>query len=881
MATDPKRVEEIFSEALEIKNETARREYIDKACGDDNDLRQRVGTLLHSHDEAESFLESPVIDSSPTALMSEVTEGAGTVIGRYKLLQKIGEGGFGIVYMAEQQEPVRRKVALKIIKLGMDTKQVIARFEAERQALALMDHPNIAHVLDAGATETGRPYFVMELVKGIPITEYCDRNRLDTRARLKLFSEVCRAVQHAHQKGIIHRDIKPNNVLVTLHDSTPVPKIIDFGIAKATSQRLTEKTLFTEYGLFIGTPEYMSPDQAAISGLEVDTRTDIYSLGVLLYELLTGSTPLDPDSLRTASYAEIMHLLRDVEPPRPSTRLSTLLQTDKEIANARHTEPGQLSRLMRGDLDWIVMKAMEKDRTRRYETALELANDVERYMRSEAVEARPPTLGYRMQKFVRRHRVGVLAGAAIAVTLVVGLAMATFGLLQARQEARKSQRIADFLGDLFISTNPEQALRRGVDVESVVETARQLFGDDHATLAALLSSRALQLQSVGRVKEAEEHYQESLRIWKEFGSGDNLNLADTYRGLGMLQRTTGNNEAAEVSFREAVRLSRSLGKPTLTLSETLSYLGDVLTNRGLYDEAIACIDEAIAIRREIAPEQKLQLAIVLNSKANLLVMSGRGDLEATLRETIQGWRDALPENSSMLGQVLTQAGAVFFTRQKMEPADSLWAEARAIFESIPDPPMMSWFSAVRGGAVLQDRRDEYGAAVAGHLESAEIALQIEGLSPDSCCGNGLTEQALVSMQRSDWRLVRDPGRPDADYEIAAQAARRYLELKPESPAVTNTLGVALYRLGRYREAIETLNESDAYYSKENEGGIVEDVAFLAMSYLKLGERQKAQEEYERLQRIMQNARHSNNDEARSFAEEARLAFAEAEPPVNP
>jgi tetratricopeptide (TPR) repeat protein len=486
-----------------------------------------------------------------------------------------------------------------------------------------------------------------------------------------------------------------------------------------------------------------------------------------------------------------------------------------------------------------------------------------------------------MQKFVRRHRVGVAAGAAITVTLLVGLAMATFGLLQARQEAQKSQRIADFLGDLFISTNPEQALHRGVDVEHVVETARELFGDDHATVAAVLSSRALQLQSAGRLKEAEEHYEKSLRIWRELGDDDNLNLADTYRGLGLLQRTMGNHEGAEASLREAVRLSRGLGKPTLTLAETLYYLGDVLNNRARYDEALECFDEAIAIRREIAPDQKLQLALVLNSKANLLVMSGRGDMEAGLRETIQGWRDALPAKSAMLGQVLTQAGAVFFTSQKMELADSLWTEALEIFDSIADPPMTSWFAALRGSAVIRGRNEEFTKATALHLKALELALKIEDLSAENCCGNGMAEQSLRSMQDACWRVVREPGLPPADYETAERAARRFLELKPDAFAVVNTLGVVQYRLGRYREAIETLTESDAYYSKENDGGIVEDVAFLAMAHLKLGERDKAQQEYERLQRVMQTPRHINNEEARSFAEEARLAFAEAEPPVNP
>ena len=360
MAPQKKNVETIFSSALQRTSAGERTAYLDGACGDDAALRARVEELLRAHEEADTFLSRPTAEARVVATPSGGSgdssaagpskEGPGTRIGRYKLLQQIGEGGFGEVYMAEQEEPVRRKVALKIIKLGMDTKQVIGRFEAERQALAMMDHPNIAKVLDAGATATGRPYFVMELVKGIAFTEYCDKNNLSTRARLALFVPVCNAIQHAHNKGIIHRDIKPNNVLVTLHDGKPVPKVIDFGVAKATNQRLTEQTVFTEFRQFIGTPEYMSPEQAEMSGLDIDTRSDIYSLGVLLYEILTGTTPFDSKTLRQAGYLEITRMIREDEPPAPSTRLSMLGDDLSEIARHRHTEPGVLSKLMRGDL---------------------------------------------------------------------------------------------------------------------------------------------------------------------------------------------------------------------------------------------------------------------------------------------------------------------------------------------------------------------------------------------------------------------------------------------------------------------------------------------------------------------------------------------------
>jgi serine/threonine protein kinase/WD40 repeat protein/tetratricopeptide (TPR) repeat protein len=433
-----RRVKEVFLAAAERAAPAERAAYLTETCGDDGPLRREVEALLRQHDQAGSFLEPAPGDPAATAEES-VGECPGTLVGPYKLLGQIGEGGFGAVFLAEQMQPVRRQVALKVLKPGMDSRQVIARFEAEQQALALMDHPNIAKVLDAGQTGGGRPYFVMDLVRGLPITDFCDQGRLTPRERLRLFRDVCQAVQHAHQKGIIHRDLKPSNVLVTLENATPLVKVIDFGIAKALGRQLTDKTLFTGFAQMVGTPLYMAPEQATLSNADVDTRSDVYSLGVLLYELLAGTTPFDPERFREAGYDEICRIIREEEPPRPSTRISTLGRAATTVSTRRQTDGKQLSGLLRGELDWIVMKCLEKDRNRRYDTANGLARDIERYLADEPVQACPPSAGYRFRKFARRNKLALLSAALVAGALVLGTLVSTWQWRQARQAERLAQ----------------------------------------------------------------------------------------------------------------------------------------------------------------------------------------------------------------------------------------------------------------------------------------------------------------------------------------------------------------------------------------------------------------------------------------------------------
>jgi len=606
---------------------------LERECAGDLDQRRRLLELLRAHDDVGGFLEPPAREIPVGAAASStnpIEERPGDRIGRYKLLQKIGEGGCGVVYMAEQEAPVRRRVALKVIKLGMDTKAVVARFEAERQALALMDHPNIAHVFDGGATDRGRPYFVMELVRGIRITDYCDQNRVPTRVRLELFIQVCSAVQHAHQKGIIHRDLKPSNIMVTLHDGEPVPKVIDFGIAKATQGRLTESTLFTEFEQFIGTPSYMSPEQAEMSGLDIDTRSDVYSLGVLLYELLTGQPPFDGKALAKAGIDSLRRTIREVDPPKPSTRVSTMTGENlATVARQRGTGSVQLSSLLRGDLDWIVMKALEKNRTRRYETVNGLAADLRRYLNHEPIVARPPSTGYRLGKLIRRNRITAISALVIVVLLLGGIASTA---IQARRALQAEQEnVAQSLN----TNGLLQSAAGNFDAAeaALLEASRMRASGSALPYAETLSNLGWVQLQLGHPDEAEQTLLRAREIQGRSGE-DREDLALTLKRIGFVRVQQDRLAEAETELREALRMNEDvLGENHLEVASAMNFLGVALA---LQEDDASKFTEALNLyisAREI--RDKLSASVEGQSAGNLNTLLTRQGTPAEIEELLR------------------------------------------------------------------------------------------------------------------------------------------------------------------------------------------------------------------------------------------------------
>jgi serine/threonine protein kinase/tetratricopeptide (TPR) repeat protein len=672
--SEPSSEQSIFLHAIGLPS-PERAAYLDDACRDNPALRAELDALLAAHDRLGGG-GSPTTGPEPadgTPAGAKMCEAVGAVLSdRYKLLEQIGEGGMGTVWMAQQTEPVKRLVALKVIKPGMDSKQVLARFEAERQALALMEYPNIARVFDAGKTATGRPYFVMELVKGVPLTKYCDEHRLTPKERLELFIPVCQAIHHAHQKGIIHRDIKPSNVLVALYDGKPVPKVIDFGVAKAAGQQLTEHTLVTGFGAVIGTLEYMSPEQAELNQLDIDTRSDIYSLGVLLYELLTGSTPLEHKRVQETGFVEALRIIREEEPPTLSNRLST---TDElaSIAANRGTEPAKLTRLVRGELDWIVMKALEKDRNRRYETASAFAADLQRYLQDEPVQAGPPSAIYRFRKFVRRNRRAVMVAILIFVLLVGGSIGTTLGWLravEAESHATGQQKLAEEREqqadaargrmreamNMITGAVMEQFLGRQVELGEQekaflrrVERFYEEFAHSQGESAQARRDRAGGYQRVagirhrlGELAEAETALRAALAIRQQLAAdfptapAHQMELAQSHASLGMVLYAAGRLREAEQAYGDAQRIFQQLAADSPGVSEYRYDLALVHNSTGnLFEtmkrshEAKAAYDQAQTVLRNLAsgfptmPRYRQHLALVQNNLGSLFLGLGQ------------------------------------------------------------------------------------------------------------------------------------------------------------------------------------------------------------------------------------------------------------------
>jgi serine/threonine protein kinase/tetratricopeptide (TPR) repeat protein len=814
MSSNAAAPEIIFAQAIDIPSPEERAAYLDQACSSDRALRAEVEKLVKDYFKAGEFLQRPVAHVAGTLDEPTLSERAGTMIGPYKLLQQIGEGGMGVVWMAEQTQPVQRKVAVKVIKAGMDSRQVIARFEAERQALAMMDHVNIARVFDGGTTGerrdvsppvdqradaaplAGRPYFVMELVHGVPITKYCDDNHLTPRERLELFVPVCQAIQHAHQKGIIHRDIKPSNVMVTLYDGKPVPKVIDFGVAKATEQKLTERTLFTQYGTMVGTLEYMSPEQAEMSALGVDTRSDIYSLGVLLYELLTGSTPLSHKRLKEAAYAEVLRMIKEEEAPKPSTRLSDSGEALASISANRHTEPAKLTRLVKGELDWIVMKCLEKDRNRRYDTAHDFARDVQRYLADEPVQACPPSVVYRLKKFVRRNKGPVLAAAVVLLALVAGIVGTTWGLLRA-------------------------------------ESARQAEADQR--------ERAEQEKQVAQA--VRDFLQKKL-----LAQADTLQQADALLGTG--------GQSAEAKYNPTIRelldraaaelapdkIDAQFPKQPLVQAAILQTIGETYTGIGEFGLAIDHLQRALDLRlRQLAPDHP-DILDSLHKLAGAYHVAGKRPEAIRLFEQVRDKRavNLGPDHPHTLDTMNSLAWA-YSEAGKLPEAVALYEKTRKLREAKLGPDHAHTLDTMNGLAVTYSRVGRFKEATALHEDTLKLQqVKLGHDHPHTLTSMNNLGRALERGQRFKEAIARHE---EALKRWTAKVGRDH----PKTLISMNGLAGAYLWDGRLKEGLtlyqEARKRSDVKLGRDHPDTL-HHMTGLAQAYLKHGRLKEAVTLYE-------------------------------------
>ncbi len=854
------KLKEVFGEAIDRRG-AERVAFLDAACAGDEGMRRRVEVLIAAAEAEGVFLNDATMELPGGGLK---VEGVGTRIGQYKLMQLIGEGGFGSVFLAEQEKPVRRRVALKIIKLGMDTKTVVARFEQERQALAMMDHPGIAKVLDAGATEAGRPYFVMDLVKGDPITVYCDKNNLTIPERLELFTQVCHAVQHAHTKGVIHRDLKPSNILVTTQDGRAQARVIDFGIAKATDRRLIDKTIFTEFRQLIGTPEYMSPEQAE-GGLDVDTRSDVYSLGVLLYELLAGVTPFDPERLRSAAFGEMQRIIREVDPPSPSTRISKSIETLADVAAKRRLEPRRLSSVIRGELDWIVMRALDKDRGRRYDSPGNLAADIGRFLTGEAVVAAPASVGYKLRKAARRHKVGVTAAGFVALALIAGLGAS---LWQAGVAARERDAARLSAADALKAKNDAEARRKetqqvaefqaaqlaGIDVEKMgrqlradlladardsmqrsgVATAEiqarqerlgQLLDDTNLTNVAL---KSLDANIFGRALTAVNEQFKDQPVVK---ASLLQTLAATFVSLGLLDKATG-PQAEALEIRRRV-----LGKEHRDTLESIAQTAGELQIRGKFEEAEVMFRDLTEVLSRIEGEES---RLTLNTKSSLalclLMQHKMAEGEPMLREVAATAVRVLgPDDADTLGLCSNLGGLLCESGRLVEAEQQFRRVLEGLRRSAGDDDADTC-RGMNNLAIVIDRQGRLAESEPLYREALTRSLRVRGVD----------HQDTLLYRSNVGFLLYEQGRyAEAESETRESLERRLRVMGSEqfdTAQSEHNLGVILRDQGKFGEAEQHLKsalEKRKRLHSEGHPQVLQTLSAMGVFWLRRGELDKA------------------------------------------